>query len=323
MIRSRVSRWVAVSVLLPLALAACGSDDNTATTVATTLDPATAPKVRPVTPALTITDVLGKIVTVAKPPERVVCLVNLCDDMLIELGMRPVATTGRLLADPNFLGAGASSVPMVKGGFLNPDIEDIIGLKPDLVIGLNITHDPLIEPLKAIAPVWIVNPNSIEDSIRYLRDLATLVSKPAEEVVAEQRFRDKLAAATAKADKSVKAVVVEGVDDKFFVIAGGYTGDLLGRIYDYPWPQRNGEQESVYSLEEVIATGADVMFVLTYNSKAEDPKFSEVLVKDPLWKQLNAVKNGKVHEVDTGLWGSGRGTRSLGIVIDEALAFHP
>ncbi|MGH8933543.1 MAG: hypothetical protein ACRDZO_23635 [Egibacteraceae bacterium] len=55
--------------------------------------------------ATTITDVRGRTISVDAPVERVVCLVSLCEDMLLELGMRPVARTGELLEHPAFLGA--------------------------------------------------------------------------------------------------------------------------------------------------------------------------------------------------------------------------
>lgn len=32
------------------------------------------------------------------------------------------------------------------------------------------------------------------------------------------------------------------------------------------------------------------------------------------------MRNGDVHEVDSEVWAKGRGTRSLGIVLDEATA---
>ncbi|MCG5117432.1 ABC transporter substrate-binding protein, partial [Streptomyces sp. T7(2022)] len=47
---------------------------------------------------------------------------------------------------------------------------------------------------------------------------------------------------------------------------------------------------------------------------------SEKLADNPLWARIPAVEQGKVVEVDPEVWAKGRGTRSLGIVLDEATA---
>ncbi len=114
---------------------------------------------------MTITDVHGRTVSVDGPPERVVCLVSLCEDMLLELGMRPVAVTGDLISHPVFLGAEGDDVPRVPGGFLAPDVEGIIGFQPDLVIGLFQQHDGLAPALEGVAPLWIIDSDSIDDSL--------------------------------------------------------------------------------------------------------------------------------------------------------------
>ncbi len=206
------------------------------------------------------------------------------------------------------------------GGFLDPDVEAIIGYEPELVIGLYQSHEGLAAALEGSASLWIIESPSIEDSIQYLRDLGTLTGRQEQAAEAEQRFREKLAGAERQARKDLTALVVFGYPDGSFQIAtGSYLGEVLERLFDYPWEQR-GEVIGVspYSVEEIVATDADVLFVMTYTSDPSDPGFSEVLVDDPLWGQLTAVRNGAVHEVSSDLWGNGRGTRSLGEVATEA-----
>ncbi|MGH3611723.1 MAG: ABC transporter substrate-binding protein [Pseudonocardia sp.] len=95
----------------------------------------------------------------------------------------------------------------------------------------------------------------------------------------------------------------------------------MGRLFTYPWEIREGPLGgSPYSLEEMIAINPDILFVLSYNNADPNgPPLSEVLAQNPLWGQLKAVQNGAVHEVNTDLWGNGRGTRSLGATAEEAL----
>lgn len=269
----------------------------------------------------TVIDVHGRTVTVDGPPQRVVCLVSLCEDMLLELDMRPVAVTGELISHPAFLGEEGNSVPRVPGGFLDPDVEAIIGYQPDLVIGLFQQHDGLAPALEGVAPLWIIESDSIDDSLAYLRDMGTLTGRSAQAAASEQRFRDRLAVAEGAASKDLTAGVLLGLDGEFEVIAGTYLGDLMGRLFTYPWEVRQGPLGgSPYSLEEMVSINPDVLFVETYhNADPNGPPLSSALADNPLWGQLKAVQNGAVYEVNTGLWGNGRGTRSLGAVAEEAL----
>lgn len=317
-----VRRWAAVAVMGTL-LAGCG----------TTAEPAPADDgparpgartdvtVRPIAAARRITDPQGHKVATTAPPRRVVCLVALCDDMLAELGMTPVATNSQLLAHPRFLGKEkAAAVPVVPGGFIAPETEAILSHKPDLVIGLEDTHGKLAPALKGATVFWPVQPRDWEDSVGYLRGLAALTGRTAQGETAERAFRGELAAAErTRSDKT--ALIIFGSDENFGVATPGtdVTAGLFPRISDYPWQSRG--VDGTYSMEEILARDVDVLFVETLSfGGPSDGKLSDKLAKNPLWSRIPAVKNGDVHEVNADVWAKGRGTRSLGIVLDEATA---
>ncbi|MFD9947465.1 ABC transporter substrate-binding protein [Nonomuraea sp. NPDC059023] len=307
-------------------LAGCsGTTNNGPSPVAGTTgagggDATSLPAVQPVAHASSITDVRGKKISVKSVPERVVCLVAICDDMLTELGMVPIATNSQLLAHPQFIGTEkAKQVPVIPGGFISPEVEAILSHKPDLVIGLEDTHAKLAPALQGATTFWAVQPATWQDSVAYLRDLAALTHRGDQAVAAEQRLRDKVAGAEkAKSDKT--ALIVFGSDENFGVATPGadVAAGLFPGICDYPWENRG--VEGTFSLEEILARDVDVLFVETIAFGAPGAKLSEKMAKNPLWSQIPAVKNGKVIEVDPELWAKGRGTRSLGLVLDEATA---
>ncbi|MFM9368523.1 ABC transporter substrate-binding protein [Streptomyces sp. Da 82-17] len=316
----RVHRWVAAAVLGTL-LTGCGTAAEPAAGGAGDgSGERTDVSVRPVKSARTITDPHGERITTKKEPQRIVCLVALCDDMLVELGLEPVATNSALLAHPKFLGKSrAAKIPTVPGGFLAPEAEAILQQKPDLVIGLKDTHGKLAPALKGATAFWPVQPDTWQDSVGYLRDLAALTGRGAQAEAAEKKFRTKLARAErAKSEKT--ALVIFGSDENFGVATPGndVAGGLFPKLADYPWKNRG--VEGTYSLEEIIARDVDVLFVETMSFGDSDGKLSEKLAKNPLWKQIPAVKNDKVVEVDPEVWAKGRGTRSLSLVLDEATA---
>ncbi|OLO29352.1 iron ABC transporter substrate-binding protein [Streptomyces sp. MNU77] len=318
----RVRRWAAIAVLGGL-LAGCGTGESD------TGGPAAAPggagartstDVRPIEAATRITDAKGVTVSLPKPPEKIVCLVALCDDILVELGMTPTATNSQVLAHPKFLGGKkAAEIPVVPGGFLSPEVEAILSHRPDLVIGLEDTHGKLAPALKGATTFWPVQPGNWQDSVGYLRDLAALTGRTEQGEKAEKDFRTRLAQAEkAKSDKT--ALIVYGSDENFGVATpeSDVAAGLFPKISHYPWKSRG--VDGSYSLEEILARDVDVLFVETLSFGAPDGKLSDKLAENPLWSRIPAVQNGKVIEVDSEVWAKGRGTRSLGVVLDEATA---
>ncbi|KOU51809.1 MULTISPECIES: ABC transporter substrate-binding protein [Streptomyces] len=321
----RVRRWVAIAVLGGL-LAGCGTGDSGKGGRAGAAAPGggaadrTATDVRPIEAATRITDAKGVTISLPKPPEKIVCLVALCDDILAELGMTPTATNSRLLAHPRFLGKEkAERIPAVPGGFLSPEVEAILSHRPDLVIGLEDTHGKLAPALKGATAFWPVQPGSWQDSVGYLRNLAALTGRTQQGEKAEGEFRNRLARAEKERSEGT-ALIVFGSDENFGVatpetdVAAG----LFPKISHYPWKSRG--VDGSYSLEEILARDVDVLFVETLSFGASDGKLSDKLAENPLWSRIPAVRNGKVIEVDSEVWAKGRGTRSLGLVLDEATA---
>ncbi|MFF3314209.1 ABC transporter substrate-binding protein [Streptomyces sp. NPDC003035] len=321
----RKARRLAAAAVMGALLAGCGTAGGNAEGAGKGggAGATTDVNVRPITAARTVTDAKGVTVTTTAPPKRIVCLVALCDDMLAELGMVPAATNSALLAHEKFLGKEkAAKVPVVPGGFLSPETEAILSYKPDLVIGLGDTHGKLAPALKGATVFWPLQPGTWQDSVGYLRDLAALTGRTQQGEAAEKAFRVKLAAAE-KTRSDRTALIIFGSDENFGVATPGrdVTAGLMPKVADYPWKSRG--VDGTYSMEEILARDVDVLFVETLSfggPAAPGQRLSDKLAANPLWSKIPAVKNGRVHEVDAEVWAKGRGTRSLGIVLDEATA---
>ncbi|WP_159940191.1 MULTISPECIES: ABC transporter substrate-binding protein [unclassified Nocardiopsis] len=282
----------------------------------------------PVEASLSITDPRGTAVELDAVPERVVCLVALCDDILLELGLEPAASTSaNLLAHPAYLGED-HGVPIIPGGFGGEDVEEILRQEPDLVIGLAGSHEGLVPALSETTTVWLTDSRSWNDSVEYLRNVAALTDRGQEQAAAEQAFYDTLAQAQATAAETgrdeLTPIVIYGSDGSFQVDSrGSIVGGLLGEIFDYPWEDRatGGHQAggSDYSMEEILAGDPDVIFLESFTFSPEDTTLSEQFAEDPVWNRITAVRNGDVHEVDLAPWATGRGTRALTVVIEDAM----
>ncbi|MBW4717770.1 ABC transporter substrate-binding protein [Saccharothrix obliqua] len=296
--------------------------------------PRATPVVRtaaPLASSLSITDPHGVHITLSKPAERVVCLNGLCDDALADLGLTPVGTSNPvLITHPALLGDAGRAVPVVPGTFGGEDVEAIAGLRPDLVIGLPGVHDALRPAIEKFAPLWTVEPATWEESVGYLRALGALTGRTGEAVAAEERFRGKLADAVERThgngQAARKVLLMYGSAEAIGVdTTASLKGHLLGQLFTYPFPAKGGDVDTAsnYSVEELLAQQPDVVFVYSLLFAAEDRELSTQLADNPVWQQIPAVQQRRVHETHAKLWGSGRGLRSLSAVVDEALAKVP
>ncbi|MFG6202278.1 ABC transporter substrate-binding protein [Nonomuraea sp. JJY05] len=297
-----------------LALAACGG---------TTPSPSSSP-----TSTSTVTDGSGTSVTVKSPVSRVVCLTGICDDALLELGLRPVASreagAHELLAQPQFLGPGeAEKIPTIGGSFGQENVEDVIVARPDLVIGLEGVHDGLRSAIEQAAPLYLAKVSSYQDSIDFLTWMGGVTGRQEQAADAVERFNAKLA--TAHENRStLTSIAIGGVDANFNVSTdSSLLGSVLQEVGNYPWEDTAGGSHepgtASYSLEQILQTNPDVIFVSTIAvSSAQPTPISELLASNPVWSQLAAVQNHHVVETNSLIWATGRGTRSLGIVLDQA-----
>lgn len=318
--------------LCTLALAGCSAAPSEAGSTSTAPQrPHIEQKVRPLQAGLSITDPKGQRITLPERPERIVCLSGLCDDMVVELGLRPAGTSNpELLTHPALLGANGAAVPMVRGSFGNEDVESIAALRPDLVIGLTGVHEPLRAAIENFAPLWLTEPATWEESVGYLRGLGALTGRAEQATAAERAFRKHFAEAVRTSHDSgragTRAVLLYGSVDSIGVdTAQSLKGHLLSQLFDYPFPAKSADVETAgnYSVEELLSKRPDVAFVYSLLFSESDRTLSEQLADNPVWQRIPAVQSGQVHEMHAKLWGSGRGTRSLAAILDEALARVP
>ncbi|WP_372452744.1 ABC transporter substrate-binding protein [Pseudonocardia nigra] len=164
----------------------------------------------------------------------------------------------------------------------------------------------------------------------YLRALAQLTGRVDEAMAAEERFRATLANAVARSRETGRAertvVLMYGSAESIGVdTSDSLKGDLLAQLFRYPFPAKGSDAAtaSTFSVEELLAQQPDVALVYSLLFSADDRTLSAQLADHPVWQLVPAVQQGQVHEVDARLWGSGRGTRSLTAIVEQAMALVP
>lgn len=258
-------------------------------------------------------------------PERVVSLALEITDTLIALDRTPVGSLVLDGASDGFTPAISDRAQDVESVGTQPNLEKIALLEPDLIVGFDWGVEPDHREMSRIAPT-VGFPSDTHDWKDWLRRSAQAIgaSDRAEEVLRDYRDR------TERIRAGVGGTPVSFVDPGEGSIGifgppsstGKVLGDLGLEVQPVPGraeAYRTPAGEAFYgeiSQEYIPELTGEHIFVKTFG--LEDTTFEE-LIGDPLWRQLEAVREGRVHPVRGADW-TNHGPLGVNLMLDEVEA---
>ncbi|AIE61251.1 Fe3+-siderophore achromobactin ABC transporter periplasmic protein [Bacillus methanolicus MGA3] len=111
-----------------------------------------------------------------------------------------------------------------------------------------------------------------------------------------------------------------------------YTDSFSGVIFDQLGFKRPKQQEELFTgnnklgklaievgKELIPKMDGDILFYFTYAPEGDQEALNTAKewTSDPLWKNLNAVKNGNAHEVNDAIWNTAGGVIAANQMLDE------
>ncbi|MFB7377312.1 ABC transporter substrate-binding protein [Kitasatospora purpeofusca] len=262
--------------------------------------------------------------TVPPRATRVVVLDTDALDSAVTLGITPVGATTVAAGAPLSTYLPAERLTGVKavGVIGSPQLEVIAGLRPDLVLGNQVRDDKRYDELSKIAPTVLSRTTgpAWKENVRLH---AEALGRQPEAAAAEQAYRAKAAELVAALGGPEKAAALKVGMARF--VAGAptrlYLNDtFVGSILtDVGLGRPANQNKSGFALEispeQVDQAAADVIFYSVYGDPAKSDHAR--IVGGALWNGLDAVRNGKVHQVDDNLWMLGIGYTGAGLILDE------
>jgi iron complex transport system substrate-binding protein len=207
------------------------------------------------------------------------------------------------------------------GGGINPNMEMIVTLKPDLVvISADVNRwDTLTQLEQLQIPVYGVKTEGVEGVLASIERVGEVVGRrhEAERVIAEMRRR--MAAVSRKVKDRPRPKVLYAVWIDPLIVAGQGTvlHDLIRIAGGVNVVREPGFPR--YSLEEVFVHAPDLIVLALDGGVPED---REVLRRLPGWREMRAVREGAVRVVDANLMNRS-GPRIVDGVELLASLFHP
>jgi iron complex transport system substrate-binding protein len=257
-------------------------------------------------------------------PQRVVVLDGPQLDTAIALGVKPVgavpAQPGPL---PAYLGDAVEGIQIV-GTISEPDLEKIVSLDPDLILGSKFRHEEIYPELSAIAPTVF------SDQVgTFWKEDFTLFANALNKVDAGNQiataYAERATALGGELNAAVPDLTVSVIrfraDDVRLYFNTSFIGTVLIDLnLARPASQdRDDERFEAISMERIKDVDASVIFITSYG----DPSATDLdqYINDPLWQQLSAVQNGQVYWVNDETWMVGIGYLAAGLVLDDIEGF--
>lgn len=272
-------------------------------------------------PTRQVVDATGTEVTIPVHPKRVVILNTANLDMYYAVGGQVVGKPKSSYYTKELM-AATKDVPSV-GTIHSPNVEAIIGLHPDLVIGLNVPFNTNLRGMLAQAdiPLYINDLNSYDDVVSTLHFFGELTGETAvadATAKAAEANYNKLVD-TAKTKQGPRALIIFGAPGSFsMATSSAFSGNLLTLLGGHNIADFDSRLEGDYvplSMEYVIKTDPEVIFFISMTPKSDSVDvFKRDMLESSAWAEVSAVKSQRIYYLSGGLFAANPGTR-----ISEAL----
>jgi len=245
----------------------------------------------------TFTDDFGHTVALGDRPARIVSLAPSITETLFALGLdSSIAGVTDYCDFPE----AARSKPRV-GGMLNPNIERIVELKPDLVLmsaSGNMQTD--YQKLTSLhTSVFVSNPRTIDGVLKSIVDIGELTQRKAaaESLAAKLRRRRSEIIEQLRTRPVRKVLLLLSLNPIIAAGEGTFLDELITTAYGENIARGSRTAYPVLSREEIFRRQPDVILATNDIVKSADAIVSAY----PEWKSLPAIHHGRIAVVDASI----------------------
>lgn len=277
-----------------------------------------SPLSTPTSNAFTITDDTGQALEITSPPTRIVSLAPGLTEILYFLGLGD-----RIVGVTDYCDFPPPALAKPKVGGLHADIETILTLQPDLVIGgTGLYQEQNIARFKRFhIPYFLVDPSSTDKVFEIIRRLGVIagVEETSEEKIIELRRRLEHVRRRVSAEPKPRLLYVVGKEPLISVGGGSFINDLIRDAGGVNIAGDLSKDYPLLTMEYVIRRDPQVIIL------AADADRNLADVDTPYWDRwssLSAVRDGRIFKVH-GNWLNRPGPRMIEGVEELAGLLHP
>ncbi|SLM62487.1 MULTISPECIES: ABC transporter substrate-binding protein [Dickeya] len=261
----------------------------------------------------------------ARPP-RLITLFQGATDTAVALGITPVGVVDSWTEKPmyRYLRAALDGVAHV-GLETQPSLEDIVLLKPEMIVASRFRHQRLQPLLSQIAPVVM-----LDEIYQFKTTLAVMGQALGVQVQAGQclqHWQQRVATLQAQlrqrfggATLPTVAVLDIREDHIRSYLPPSFPGSVLSEL-GFGWSETSRSQPGVSlkltNKESLPVLDAEVFFVFLRANSPAVQRHYQSLIQHPLWQRLRAVQRGQVWVVDGVAWSLSGGILGANLMLDD------
>lgn len=241
------------------------------------------------------TDDGGRDVVVKKKPATIVTLAPSISEMVDVMGKADMLRGVTEWCDT----PGADKVERI-GNMTTPDMERIISLHPDLVVGTEMTPRHIYDTLESAGiPCILFKHQGLEDVMADMRSLADALGEHdlGEKVVADMEKRKVAILAKVPAGVPVKVALMYDLDSMGSAGKGSWVDDMLKSIGLDNIANRAQSAWPRLSKEALLTEQPRYIIIPDMLDPKDSPALHarvEMLKNDPVWGRVDAVREGRV-----------------------------
>jgi len=270
----------------------------------------------PALAARTLTDDLGRSVTVPDHPHRLICLMpSVVDDVYtLGAGADIIAVTDYTKYPP-----GAKTKPTV-GLPLSPSLETIVSLHPDLVLAsADLNRSETTNQLERLQiPVFTVTTHGIDGIYQSIASIGRALNREqdAAKLVAALRERATVVRRRVAGKPVINILMPIWYDPIVTIGKTAYMTDMIEIAGGHSVTSDIGEEWPEVSLEAILSRAPEAL-VLVRGSKMS----VEAIRTRPGWLTMPAIKNNRIYYVDDRI--ESPSPVAFDALEDLAKQFHP
>jgi len=248
--------------------------------------------------SLKVEDEVGREVAFRFPPGRIISLAPNITEILFDLGLDEEIVGVSIHC--NYPEKAKTKVRV--GSYISVDFERIVFLKPDLIIatGAGNTRE-MVERLEKLGfPTYVIFPKNLSDILKSILHLGRVVNreKEASRVVQEMNQRSQRVVERAKGLPRPRVFLQIGEAPVVTVGKGSFADDILQLAGGENIASTEKEMYPRFGIEEVLKRAPEIILISSMNPKGD---YEKVLQEWSRWKMIPAVKNGRIHLINSDL----------------------
>jgi iron complex transport system substrate-binding protein len=243
-------------------------------------------------------DEVGREVTFPFPPKRIVSLAPNITEILFSLGLDEEIVGVSIHC--NFPEKAKTKVRV--GSYISLDFEKITSLKPDLIIatGAGNTREMVDRLEKLGFQTYTIYPKNFNDILKSIGHIGEVVNreKEARGIVEGLRKRSQRVIELTKGLSRPKVFIQIGDAPIVTVGKGSFADDLIRLAGGENIAGKEKEVYPRFGMEEILKRSPEVIVISSMNPKGD---YQKILEEWNRWKTIPAVKNGRIHLIDSDL----------------------